>query len=457
VAAVATFWLFLLGVWPLPTQAAGSRDIAPISIDGPAVALTTTVPAQVARLSFTTTTANQVLSLQVSGNTYRDLCGRHSVQIIGPSPASTLVGATTFCTGAKAITLPTAGTYTLLELPASADTGSLTIKLVNAPTVAAPISIDGAAVALTTTVPAQTARLSFTTKTASQVLSLRVSGDTYRDSCGTHSVQIIGPSPATTVVNSTTFCTGAKAITLPTAGTYTLLESPAFAANGSLTVKLVNAPTIIAPISIDGAAATVTTTVPAQTAQLSFTTRAANQILRLQVSGDTYPDSCGSHSAQVIGPSPATTFVTSMTFCTGVKTITLRTAGTYTLLESPAFAANGSLTIKLVDVPTVIAPISVAGAAVTLATTVPAQIAQLNFTTKAANQTLRLQVSGDTYPDSCDSHTVEVLGPSPTTTFVSSTSFCTGAKAITLPTAGTYMLLELPAFADNGSLTVKLQ
>jgi hypothetical protein len=93
------------------------------------VTVITTVPGQRSLAIFTTTTANQIVSLQVSGNTYPGSCSGGTLRLTGPSPATTAITSTSFCNSSSNVTLPSVGTYTLSVLPLSPSAGSLTIQL----------------------------------------------------------------------------------------------------------------------------------------------------------------------------------------------------------------------------------------------------------------------------------------------------------------------------------------
>jgi hypothetical protein len=291
-------------------------------------------------LTFTSSSVNQIISVQTSANTYPN-CAQ--LVLSGPSPATTSIGTTDLCAGATAFTLPTVGTYTLTLTPLESDTGSVAIQIQNAPTLSTPITIDGAAVTMTTTVPTQQTQLTFASSSANQIISVQTSASTY-PSCSAQLV-LSGPSPQTTSIGPTDLCAGATAFTLPTVGTYTLTLTPFGSDTGSVTVQMQNAPTVSAPITIGGAAVTVTTPVPAQQAQLTFASNSANQTISVQTSASTYP-SCG---AQLVlsGPSPQNTQVGETDLCLGTTSFTLTTVGTYTLTLMPSGSDTGSVRVQI--------------------------------------------------------------------------------------------------------------
>jgi hypothetical protein len=201
---------------------------------------------------------------------------------------------------------------------------------------------------VTTTVFAQQAQLTFNTTGANQIVSLKVSGSTYHGGCGQATWQLIGPSPATTPIAGANICPTAYAVSLPVAGTYTIDVVPNYwLYTGGLTFQLQNAPLVTAPISIGGAPVTVTTSVPAQQAQLTFTTTSASQVVNVQVSGSTYPTGCTNPTVTLNGPPSGTNLISTTNLCLNTITETLTNVGTYTLTVTPWNTDTGSVTITL--------------------------------------------------------------------------------------------------------------
>jgi YD repeat-containing protein len=443
-------------------QNAPAPATAPLTVGGSAVALTT-VPAQLAQFTFATTSANQIVTLEISGSTYPSGCGLTTWQVIGPAPATTLItpsanSTNNVCANADSVALPTAGTYTIIVTPSGSDAGSVTFQLQNPPApVTVPISIGGPSVTTQqTTVPGQLAQLTFTTTSANQNVSFQILGGTFEpSSCGAPAWQVIGPAPATTLIKSwSDGCLSAYTATLPTVGTYSIVVTPY--GIGTITYQLQNAPLVAASISIGGVPVTVTTTVPAQQAQLTFTTTSANQIVSVEVSGSTFTSGCGPTTWQVSGPSPTMSVIAGADVCSNAYAVTFPVAGTYTIVVIPNSFYTGSVTFQLQNAPLVTAPISIGGAPVTVTTTVPAQNAQLTFTTTSANQFVTLQISGSTYPTGCTHSELILNGPAPGTGLISTNNLCPSTSAFTLPTVGSYTLTVTPWSMDTGSVTVQL-
>jgi YD repeat-containing protein len=204
---------------------------------GSAVTVTTTTPGQNARLTFSGS-AGQRVSLNITSVTIYE----SYVSILKPD-GTTLVSPIYMTSSGRFIdttSLPTTGTYTILVDPYAANTGSATLRLYNVPNdVTATMTIGGAAVSVTTTVPGQNARVTFS-GTATQRINLTVSNVTITESY----ISILKPD-GSTLVSPTYFGIGGGTIgptTLPVTGTYTVFVDPYAAYTGSMTLRVTLAP-----------------------------------------------------------------------------------------------------------------------------------------------------------------------------------------------------------------------
>ena len=431
-----------LTLYDVPADASG-----PIVPGGSPVTATTTVPGQNAQLAFSGSAGGRV-SLNVSGVTIgTSTCCSTKVSILSPD-GSTLVPPTLVGTNGGFLdtrSLPASGTYSVVVDPQGAATGSATLTLYDVPADApGSIAPGGGPVTATTAVPGQNAQLSFAGSSGQRV-SLAVG-----PSCCTLKVSILGPG-GSTLVPSTYLGTSGFIDTraLPANGTYTIVIDPQGAATGSATLTLYDVPAdATGSIVAGGASATVTTRVPGQNAQLSFS-GAAGRRVSLKVNA-----SCCTIKVSVLNPDGSTlvpaTYAGSGTF---IDTRTLPAGGAYTIVVDPQGAATGSVTFTLYDVPPdLTAPIVVGGPSVTVTTTVPGQNAQLSFT-GLAGQTVNLQASRDTILIS----RISILGPDgqavvpPTLVFTSGRTF-----TASLPATGTYTIVVDPDSAYVGSMTLTL-
>jgi subtilisin family serine protease len=431
-----------LTLYDVPADASGS--IVP---GASPVTATTTVPGQNVQLSFSGSTGRRV-SLSLSGVTFgSSTCCSTKVSILNPD-GSALVSPTYVGTSGAFIdtrTLPANGTYTAVVDPQGAATGSATLTLYDVPPDAAGSIFPGdGPVTATTTVPGQNAQLSFD-GVSGQRVSLAVG-----PSCCYLKVSILGPG-GTTLMPSTYLGTSGfvDTRTLPANGTYIIVIDPQGAATGNTTLSLYDVPADASGTIVPGgASATVTTRVPGQNAQLSFSGSAGRRV-SLKVNA-----SCCSLKVSVLNPDGSTlvpaSYAGSGTF---LDTRTLPASGAYTIVVDPQGAATGSVTMTLYDVPPdVTAPIVVGGPSVTVSTTVPGQNAQLSFS-GLAGQTVNLQASRVTILIS----RVSILAPDgqavvpPTLVFTSGRTFTTS-----LPATGTYTIVVDPDSANVGSMTLTL-
>jgi YD repeat-containing protein len=422
-----------------------------ISIGTPITA-STTVAGQNARYTFTGTAGEQV-SMNLSGNTY---VGCNAVVISVLQANGTSLGSTGICnssTGSlNSVTLPAAGTYTILVDPQGTTTGSVTMLLNNFADVTGTISI-GTPLTATTTVAGQNARYTFS-GTAGQQLSMNLSGNTYVG-CNAVVVSVLQPNGAS--VASTGICNGSTgfmdSFTLPVTGTYTVLVDPQGTTTGSVTLLLTSFADVTGTISI-GTSLTATTTVAGQNARYTFSGTTGQQ-LSMNLTGNTYTG-CNAVVVSILQPSGAT--VGSGGACTGstgfMDSITLPATGTYTVLVNPQGATTGSVTVLLNTFTDITGGAITIGTPFTATTTVAGQNASYTFSGTAGQQ-ISMNLTGNTYTG-CNAVVVSILQPSGAT--VGSGGACTGSTgfmdSITLPVTGTYTALVNPQGTTTGSVTV---
>ncbi len=412
---------------------------------GPSVTVNTTSPGQNARLTFNGT-VNQHVSVSLSSGTYNSSC---SLTIKKPDGTSLISSG---CGGATSFLdvplLPVAGTYTLFINPQGTNTGSVIVTLNDVTDVTGTIPADGTATAVTITTPGQNARLTFS-GTAGGRISLQAINITIPS--GTVSVL----KPDGTTLSSLSIFAGQSPFmdvqTLPVAGAYTVFVDPSSANTGNVTLRLYTVPAdVTGTITAGGVPITVSTTVPGQNAQLTFS-GTVNQHVSVSVSGGSY-SSClltvkkpdGNALGATGGCSGATSFL---------DVPLLPVAGTYTLLVDPQGTSTGGATVTLNDATDVTGTITADGTATSVTTTTPGQNARLTFS-GTSGQRVSLQATNITVL----AGTVSVLKPDGTT--LSSTSFSSGGSFFidvqTLPVTGTYTVFVDPSSTNTGSVTLRL-
>lgn len=234
---------------------------------------------------------------------------------------------------------------------------------------------------------------------------------------------------------------------LPMTGTYTIFLDPYNTNTGNVTVTV--STELTGTITPGGAAVPITIVRVGQNARYTFA-GTAGQTVSLQLSAVTI--SVGSVS--IIKPD-GTNLVTPTSFGTGggvVDSQVLPTTGTYAILVDPSTAYTGSVTLTLYNTPDITGTMTIDGASVTPALTVPGQRARYTFT-GTAGQLVNLGLSSVSLATS----TVSLLKPDGTTWAVT-TVFTSGGSLdpMALPVTGIYTLVVDPASANTGSMTLTL-
>jgi hypothetical protein len=186
------------------------------------------------------------------------------------------------------LTLPVPGTYTVLIDGTDASIGSTTVTLYDVPAdVTGPIAFSNP-VPITLGPPGQNARLTFT-GAANQRVSLKLTDTTITSGA----MAILKPPPPVSdgatlgsigfAANSTGFL---DVLTLPLAGTYTVLVNPSFAYTGITTATLYDVPAdYTGTLTVNGPAVPVSLGSPGQNGSLTFTGN-ANQQVTVHITGN---------------------------------------------------------------------------------------------------------------------------------------------------------------------------
>ena len=196
----------------------------PIVPGGSPVTVTTTIPGQNASLTFSGS-AGQRISLSQTNVFF------WGTTIIKPD-GTTLVSSSAVYIDLQ--TLPTTGTYTLKIDPSDALTGSRTLTLYDVPPdITGTVTIGGASVGVTTTVPGQNGLLTFA-GTAGQVVTIHLTNN----AIGIITLKLLKPdgSQLSSSYNSGNFNLSNQ--TLPTSGTYSIVIDPLAGNIGSLSISV---------------------------------------------------------------------------------------------------------------------------------------------------------------------------------------------------------------------------
>jgi YD repeat-containing protein len=211
-----------------------ANDVAgAIIANGASVLAALPTPGQNARLTFDGTAGQRMSANAISGT----FNGCWNLGIYKPDGTQL---ANTFSCGGTAFVepqlLPVSGIYTVVVDPSGAATGQATVNLYNVVDGTGSITLGGAAVNVSITVPGQKA--SFTMSgTVGQQATVRVTSNTM--SCVT--VTLLKPDG--TSLTNTFSCSGAFNLatqTLPVTGTYTITVDPNGSATGSMSLSVTN-------------------------------------------------------------------------------------------------------------------------------------------------------------------------------------------------------------------------
>ncbi len=423
-------------------------DVTDTIAPGAPLRVTIATPGQNARVVFGGTSGQEV-SLRMTDVTLGSILSGTTVSLLRPDGiaiASTNVGTNGGFLDGR--TLPVTGTYAVVVNPHGANTGGLTLTLEEVPSdVSDTIVAGGSPVTVTTSVPGQDARVTFT-GTAGRRVSLKVG-----PSCCVGRVSITSPGGATLASTTTfgTFGIFVDATTLPESGTYTILVDYDGSSTGAVTLTLYDVPDdLTGTIVAGGPTVDVATTVPGQNASITFTGTIGRRV-SLRVG-----PSCCIGRVSIVRPS-GLTLVAPTVFGAGgtfVDATELPESGTYTVVVDWDGASTGSVTLALHDVPPdATATAVLGGPAVTVTPTVPGQNGRVTFTASAGDG-VRL-VTG---PFNCCSIRLSILAPDGTTVG-GPTGFNPdgGTMDVHLAQSGTHTVLVDPQGPNSGGVSVRLE
>ena len=261
-----------LKVGDVPPDVKGS-----LTLDGAAKQVTFTAPGQNAALTFSSAAGRRVAltATSISMNDYVDY------ELHGPD-GSRLYGSYVGVGGrnwSDALTLPTAGQYTLKIDPENQAVGTASFRLASVPAdTTGTITPGGPARTVTTVAPGQNASLTFT-GTAGQRVALTAVSTTMNDY---ENFAIFAPG-GTRLYNSYVGAGGrtwSDAVTLTANGTYTIKIDPEDEGTGNVTYQLATVPAdATGTMTVDGPNRAVTITAPGQNAQLTFAGTAGQQVV----------------------------------------------------------------------------------------------------------------------------------------------------------------------------------
>ena len=263
--------------------------------------------------------------------------------VLNPFNVGTDGGAT------DSITLPVAGTYSIVVDPNDTYTGSMTLLL--SADLNIPITIDGSPVNLSFSRVGQNAQLTFS-GTAGQRVSVGMGPSTIGFwNWGTF-VSAKNPDGSTllTTMDIGTDGTGSNTLSLPSTGTYSILVDPRNAFTGNILITL--STEVTSSIAIDDPASTLTLRA-GQNAKVTFTANGGQQA-QLRLTNVTIGafGNWGSY-VSIRNPNGSNLLSPIDVGLDGVETsfLSLSTTGTYSVIIDPRLAYSGNMTIRVVSPP----------------------------------------------------------------------------------------------------------
>ena len=222
-----------------------------------------------------------------------------------------------------------------------------------------------------------------------------------------------------------------------------------------MTITLHDVPADASGTVAFGSSAPVTTTVPGQNANVTFS-GVAGQRASVVVSDVSFGTStCCSLRISILKPN-GTVLVTPVSVGSNggfLDAVVLPTTGTYTLFVDPQGPVTGSATLTLYNVPAdAAATIVPGGAPATVSTTVPGQNAGVTFDA-VSNQKVSVKVG-----PSCCATRVSIIKPNGAVLVAAMTLGAGGGfmDTVTIPTTGTYTILVDLQGPATGDVTLTL-
>ncbi len=422
------------------------------SAEGETKTITTTIPGQNARISFSGTEGERV-SFILSEGTYP----RGYYALVNPEGKREDEGTlresyTQFISPVK---LAATGTYTFLIEPTEGYTGHIKLAAYSVTNTTGSItpSTEGAKKEVAIKTPGQEALYTFS-GTANEKVAVNITGVSFSPEGG--EVAILN-SEGSSLGFEDFRSTGSSflpQVKLPATGTYTLAVKPFGASTGSLTLTAYEDPDVTGTISpsAEGETKTITTTIPGQNARISFSGTEGERVSFILSEG-TYPR--GYYA--LVNPEGKREDEGTLreSYTQFISPVKLAATGTYTFLIEPTEGYTGHIKLAAYSVTNTTGSItpSTEGAKKEVAIKTPGQEALYTFS-GTANEKVAVNITGVSFsPEGGEVAILNSEGSSLGFEDFRSTgsSFLPQVK---LPATGTYTLAVKPFGASTGSLTL---
>lgn len=429
----------------------------PITIDGSAVNVNTTVVGETVRLTFAGTTG-QNLGLGLTGLTHTPAnTGASTVYVYRPDGVQVV---TANCYTAS----PGGGCNVNISNPPSTGTYSIVLRPVAGATLSATMTLSSDVTGtLTLNTPSslslnrsgQNGRLTFS-GTAGNSVGVEVAALTTTPASQTLTITVLKPD-ATQLTSGTVANSGGliNLPTLPTTGTYTVVLDPSYAATATMQVTIESG----TPITIDGSTVNVSTSGVGESARLTFT-GTAGQNLGLGITSLIHTPPSASATTVTVSKPDGTTLVTGTCLTANpgggceLDLINLPISGTYSVGLLPPGSSTLTATVTLSSDTT---GTLTANTPLSLTLNRSGQNARLTFS-GTASDSVGIEVAGLTTTPANQTVAMTVYKPDGTM-LASATASTTSGGFINLgnlPVTGTYTVLLDPVYAVTATMQVTL-
>lgn len=414
----------------------------------------TLVPGQNTWLTFNATAGQTVA---INATSIVTIPANQNVSLTVYNSSGTSVGNATGA-GNATVNLATlsAGTYSVLIVPAFGATATMQVTLEPQTGGTLPLTSSGSGSSYTTPAPSQNAYFSFT-GTAGENLSLTLSSFSFTPSTVTYAyVTVTGPSSYSTY----TFCypsNGGCVLplkNLPAAGTYNVTVTPEGVATmtfaATLSADVTNTLTAGTPLNLPLAAM-------GQAGWLTFSAT-AGQTLAINLGGISATPANPTYSLTVYNSAGTSVASGSSTAAGTTLNLPNLAAGTYSVWISPVYPASATMQVTLEPQTGGTLSLTSSGSGSSYTTPVPGQNAYFSFTA-TAGENLSFTLSGLSLTPSSSTYAyITVTGPSS----YSNSAFCYASNGgcvlplKNLPAAGTYTVTVAPSGASTMTFVATL-
>jgi YD repeat-containing protein len=441
----------LVGVLGRPSLPDESDITGTIVPDGPSLSVTL-ASGQNALLTFQGVAGQQVSAsvMATSPTTFGSWWDIRILKPDGTQLVQATVGSGSSVGFVDAVTLPVAGTYTLMIDPRNTLSGTVTATLYNVVHQTGPIATNGTAVDVLLATPGQNGRLTFEA-TAGQTFSASIHWMSAGGFGAWWDLRLFNPDGtqlAYITPNSGSKVGFLDVRSLPATGTYTLVIDPRAMLTGTVAARVYAITHVTTTIPTNGTAVPVAITTPGQNGRLPFEGVAGQLVSASMIL--TSPGGFGSWwDLRILKPDG-----TQLVYATAssgttfgfIDTVSLPVTGTYTLVVDPRDMLTGTVDAHVYTVSHVTTPIEQGGAPVPVAVITPGQNGRLPFAAAAGDlvSASAITVPPSTYGSWWD---LRILRPDGTqlVSAMPSTGTTIGfVDTVALPVAGTYTFVIDP-------------